>query len=458
VKAVQGIRAAARLFTTWSAGVRSADFLAKDRRLAAAPATARHHVERAYGMAMSSNYNTRPRAAEVLVSGARAHLVRRREIGRGAVCPRPHSGLTIARFMTTATRRLAIFGISIVVIAAAVGAYFFAGDGRAARKDPAKAGKSQQGVLITSAVVQPRVLELYEEVVGTIENVIDPTVGAEVAGRVTRVTGFTGKKVAKGELLAEIDAADFQIQQRSDQAEIGRLRACSSSRSAWSSAIRKLVGQGFISQNAIDDAVAQRNALRQQLTAARARHEQTGRSLTKARVVAPIDGESRRRSSPSATTSSWATRCSRWSGAGAARAPAAAEATAMRIKPGLKVLLSPPAAPERLLEARIDELKPTLRSQQPRDRRHRQDPRRRHDVPRRRHGERAHRHRTRCKARSWCPSRAWCCVPPARWSTRWRTASRASAWSRPGCARTAFSKCTKGLSAGRPSPLTAPAS
>ena len=33
----------------------------------------------AYGMSMSSNYNTRPRAAEVLVDGATPHLVRRRE-------------------------------------------------------------------------------------------------------------------------------------------------------------------------------------------------------------------------------------------------------------------------------------------------------------------------------------------------------------------------------------------
>jgi diaminopimelate decarboxylase len=33
----------------------------------------------AYGMAMSSNYNTRPRAAEVMVDGQHAHLVRRRE-------------------------------------------------------------------------------------------------------------------------------------------------------------------------------------------------------------------------------------------------------------------------------------------------------------------------------------------------------------------------------------------
>ncbi len=33
----------------------------------------------AYGMSMSSNYNTRPRAAEVIVEGAQAHLVRARE-------------------------------------------------------------------------------------------------------------------------------------------------------------------------------------------------------------------------------------------------------------------------------------------------------------------------------------------------------------------------------------------
>ena len=33
----------------------------------------------AYGMSMSSNYNTRPRAAEVMVSGERMQLVRARE-------------------------------------------------------------------------------------------------------------------------------------------------------------------------------------------------------------------------------------------------------------------------------------------------------------------------------------------------------------------------------------------
>ena len=33
----------------------------------------------AYGMTMSSNYNTRPRAAEVLVDGSEVHVIRERE-------------------------------------------------------------------------------------------------------------------------------------------------------------------------------------------------------------------------------------------------------------------------------------------------------------------------------------------------------------------------------------------
>ncbi len=58
----------------------SADFLAKDRRLAAAEGDLLAIMSAgAYAMAMSSNYNTRPRAPEVLVDGGAAHLVRRRE-------------------------------------------------------------------------------------------------------------------------------------------------------------------------------------------------------------------------------------------------------------------------------------------------------------------------------------------------------------------------------------------
>jgi diaminopimelate decarboxylase len=67
----------------------SGDFFARDRKLG--------HVEPgdlvalldagAYGMAQSSNYNTRMRPAEVLVEGARARLIRRRETMADLLAP-----------------------------------------------------------------------------------------------------------------------------------------------------------------------------------------------------------------------------------------------------------------------------------------------------------------------------------------------------------------------------------
>ena len=58
----------------------SADFLARERKLTVRPGSLLALMSAgAYGMVMSSNYNTRPRPAEIIVSGAQAHLVRPRE-------------------------------------------------------------------------------------------------------------------------------------------------------------------------------------------------------------------------------------------------------------------------------------------------------------------------------------------------------------------------------------------
>ncbi len=58
----------------------SADFLARDQQLAvAAGDLLAVRSAGAYGFTMSSNYNSRPRPAEVLVDGERCHLARRRE-------------------------------------------------------------------------------------------------------------------------------------------------------------------------------------------------------------------------------------------------------------------------------------------------------------------------------------------------------------------------------------------
>ena len=59
----------------------TSDFLGKQRKLAIAQGD--YLAQRsagAYGASMSSNYNSRPRTAEVMVDGDKAHLIRRREV------------------------------------------------------------------------------------------------------------------------------------------------------------------------------------------------------------------------------------------------------------------------------------------------------------------------------------------------------------------------------------------
>jgi diaminopimelate decarboxylase len=58
----------------------SGDWLAKDRALAVAPGELLAIMQAgAYGLTMASNYNTRGRAAEVMVDGDQVHLIRQRE-------------------------------------------------------------------------------------------------------------------------------------------------------------------------------------------------------------------------------------------------------------------------------------------------------------------------------------------------------------------------------------------
>jgi RND family efflux transporter MFP subunit len=265
--------------------------------------------------------------------------------------------------MTIATRRIALFSLVAIALAAAGGAYFYATDGRAkeSRKAEARKGSTSRAVLISTTAAQVRTLEIYEEVVGSLENVMDPKISAEVAGRVTRVLGFTGKKVKRGELLAEIDPADFEIQSRGDVAEIKRLQALLANQERVVERQQKLVSQGFISQNALDDALAQRAVLREQLSAARARADSTGRSLGKTKVAAPIDGEIETQLIAQGDYVKVGDPLFALVGMQRMRAHLLfPESATNRIRPGLKVRLESPAAPGRSIESAIDEIRPTV--------------------------------------------------------------------------------------------------
>jgi diaminopimelate decarboxylase len=76
----EGDQAGARSYEIVGPVCESGDFLGHERLLALAPGDLLAILSAgAYGMSMSSNYNTRPRAAEVLAAGSATFLIRERE-------------------------------------------------------------------------------------------------------------------------------------------------------------------------------------------------------------------------------------------------------------------------------------------------------------------------------------------------------------------------------------------
>ena len=206
-----------------------------------------------------------------------------------------------------------------------------------------------------------RPIEITEHSVGVLENFMDPKVGAEVAGRVVSVQGFTGKKVRKGDLLAEIDAVDLEIQARADSAEIARLEALVANQERIVANQHKLMEKGFISQNALDEALAQQSALREQLKGARAKLDANRNAQRKTRVVAPIDGEIELQIVAAGDYVKIGDPLFQLVGVQRLHAHLPfPESAAPRLKIGQTVRLSSPLVPGKIIEAKIDEIRPTV--------------------------------------------------------------------------------------------------
>ena len=88
IQPVRPRRTPARRYEIVGPVCESGDFLGHDRELSLAEGDLVAIMSAgAYGMTMSSNYNTRPRAAEVMISGGDMHLIRERETIAQLIAP-----------------------------------------------------------------------------------------------------------------------------------------------------------------------------------------------------------------------------------------------------------------------------------------------------------------------------------------------------------------------------------
>lgn len=152
------------------------------------------------------------------------------------------------------------------------------------------AKKKPQAALISSTITEASTLEIREESIGTLEGLMDPTVAAEAAGRVVKITAHPGQIVKKGQVLVLLDATDYNLQRAQVQAEVARLEALTSNQSRIVERNQVLVQKKFISQNALEDVTTQHAALQQQLDGAKAQIAIIEHTRAKTTIVAPIDG------------------------------------------------------------------------------------------------------------------------------------------------------------------------
>lgn len=145
-------------------------------------------------------------------------------------------------------------------------------------------------VPVTVAQSELRKMALLEESVGALESLADPVVSAEVAGRVAEVRAVAGSEVKAGQVLAVLDGRDAGLSRQAAQAEAGRVGSLSANQTRNLERLKQLRAQNFISQAALDDAIAQNAAIENQLSGARAQLGLAERNVGKTNVVAPVDG------------------------------------------------------------------------------------------------------------------------------------------------------------------------
>lgn len=220
-----------------------------------------------------------------------------------------------------------------------------------------------QATLISVTTAETRKLEIFEETVGSIEGLMDPTVAAEVAGRVISINAYVGKTVKRGDLVAVLDSTDFALQRREAQAEIQRIEALLANQGKVVERNQRLVNKNFISQNALDDAATQQDALRSQLEGARARLAVIDHDGRKTRLLAPIDGRVEKQIASPGDFVKVGDPVVQIIGSQKLRAHLPfPESVAAKIQPGLPVRLSTPTAPDKVYATTIRELKPLIGS------------------------------------------------------------------------------------------------
>ena len=229
------------------------------------------------------------------------------------------------------------------------------------RNDTKKKGPPATVVTTTKVAVQN--LEITQESIGQVESDNAPTIAAEVAGKVAALHVEVGQRVARGQVLAELDPQDQHISRQAAAAEVNRIQALLENQQRLVERYQKLVQENFVSRTMLETNESQLAALREQLAVAKAQLENADRSVGKTRVVSPVAGRIEQRLIAAGDYVSVGKPLFQVATAQALRAHLPfPETVASQLRPGLTVRLTTPTA-DKTVVGRIADLRPMIDSE-----------------------------------------------------------------------------------------------
>ena len=149
---------------------------------------------------------------------------------------------------------------------------------------------AKKEIYITTSKVILTTFEDKETAIGSVEGIIDPTVSAEISGKVIKLFARTGLLVTKGDLLAEIDEKNYKYELTRARAEVRLLQTRLANQEKTYERNQKLVEKKFISSNALDNILTKKNETFEELEVALSKKDIAQSSFEKTKVYAPISG------------------------------------------------------------------------------------------------------------------------------------------------------------------------
>lgn len=151
----------------------------------------------------------------------------------------------------------------------------------AACSETAEEAVEERALPVTAVEVRVGTVERTEHTVGRVEAATDPTVSAEVAGRVVELLHDVGDRVEQGATLARVDDTNYRN-------AVQRLDALHAQQARTVERLRALIEQESVAQSMLDDAEAQLSSLAAQLRDATT-------ALRRTQVVSPVAGRIQQR-------------------------------------------------------------------------------------------------------------------------------------------------------------------